>query len=153
MSIETFNTFAIILHPDDNVAVLKKPVTAGTTLSHGTFQITADRDIAAGHKIAIAPIHQDAVIKKFGQVIGFATEIISPGDHVHVHNVTAGDFQRRYEIAADVPKVDYVPEQEQRTFQGFSRADGKVGTRNYVAIISSVNCSASVSKHVAEKFK
>ena len=153
MPTESFAQFAIILHADDNVAVLKRSIAAGTTLAGDNIIVTADCDIAAGHKIAIQPIHQDAAIRKFGQVIGFATEIISTGDHVHTHNVTARDFQRRYEMGSDIPNVEYVAENQRRTFQGFTRPDGKVGTRNYVAIISSVNCSASVSKHVAERFK
>ena len=150
---EPFDLFAIQLHPTDNVAVLKRPIRAGTALTNESLCLTADRDIAAGHKIATAPIAEGAAIRKYGQTIGFAREIISPGEHVHVHNVVMRDFDRAYQFCADARPIDYVPVEERRTFQGYQRADGKVGTRNYVAVISSVNCSASVSKYVAEKFK
>ncbi len=92
-------------------------------------------------------------IKKYGQIIGFARGDISPGDHVHVHNVAMKDFTRDYEYCVDARPIDYVPEFDRRTFLGYQRPGGKVGTRNYVAVISSVNCSASVSKYVADRFK
>jgi altronate hydrolase len=159
MTKERFDDFCLILHPTDNVAVVKRPLRADVTLGTlGTpadagLCLTVDRDVPAGHKIAIAPIAAGAAILKYGQTIGFAREIIAPGEHVHLHNVVVRDFDRAYEYCVDAGSIDYVPEGERRTFQGYLRPDGKVGTRNYVAVISSVNCSASVAKYVAEKFK
>ena len=153
MGREAFDEVCLILHPADNVAVVKRAVRGGTELANGALSVTADRDIAAGHKIAIAPIGEGAAIRKYGQVIGFAREVIAPGEHVHVHNVVVRDFAREYEVGVDARPVDFVPMEARRTFQGYLRPDGRVGTRNYVAVISSVNCSASVSKYVAERFR
>lgn len=112
-----------------------------------------DRDVPAGHKVALAPIAEGAAIVKYGQTIGFAREPIAPGEHVHTHNVVVRDFDREYAVGSDAEPVELVEPDRRRTFDGFLRADAKVGTRNYVAVISSVNCSASVSKYVAERFK
>src|SRR5258706_15182646 len=150
---ERFDQFALILHATDNVAVLKRAVLGGTELSSGALSLIAERDMPAGHKIAIAPIGEGMAVRKYGQIIGFAREIIAPGEHVHIHNVVVKDFTREYEFCADARPIDYVAEENRRSFQGYLRPDGKVGTRNYVAVISSVNCSASVSKYVAERFK
>jgi altronate hydrolase len=153
MAREAFDAFCLILHPADNVAVLKRAVRAGTELASASVSITADRDIPAGHKIAVVPITEAAPIRKYGQVIGFAREIIAPGEHVHTHNVAVRDFDRDYQIGVDARRIDLAPPSEQRTFAGYLRPDGKVGTRNYVAVISTSNCSASVSKYVAERFR
>src|SRR4051812_23404238 len=121
-----FDQFALILHASDNVAVLKRAVRGGTELSSGSFSLIADRDIPAGHKIAIAPIGEGMAVRKYGQIIGFAREVIAPGEHVHVHNVVVKDFAREYEFCADVRPIDFVPEENRRTFEGYRRPDGKV---------------------------
>jgi altronate hydrolase len=153
MATQPFDDVCLILHSADNVAVLKRAVRAGAELANRFLSITADRGIPAGHKIAIAPIAEGAPIRKYGQTIGFAREVISPGEHVHTHNVAVHDFDRDCQIGVDATPIDYVPPERGRTFQGFVRPGGKVGTRNYVSVISSVNCSASVSKYVADRFK
>jgi altronate hydrolase len=152
----------ILLHPDDNVCVAARnlPGGADVLLNRGTLTPTLSQrgrgkialadSVRQGHKIAIAEIAVGKPIVKYGQIIGFANQKISPGQWVHSHNVDAGAFERDYAKATDVPPppkplAGY-------TFQGFRRADGRVGTRNYVAIISSVNCSASVSKYIARRF-
>src|SRR5207249_779897 len=94
-----------------------------------------------------------APLRRYGQVIGFATQDIEAGDHVHTHNLGIGELQREYEFCTDVHPVQYHPPEAMRTFDGFKREDGRVGTRNYVAIISGVNCSASVSAFVKDKFR
>ena len=76
-------------------------------------------------------------------MIGFATAAVSPGEHVHVHNLAVGDFERDYAFCSEYAPVELVEEAKRRTFQGFRRADGRVGTRNYVALLASVNCSSS----------
>ena len=94
-------------------------------------------------------------VRRYGQVIGFATQDIAVGDHVHTQNLGVGDLSRRSlrdrrrREAGRVP----IPPDQMRYFDGFQRADGRVGTRNYVAIISGVNCSASVSQFVKDRFR
>jgi arabinonate dehydratase len=92
-------------------------------------------------------------VRRYGQVIGFATRDIAVGDHVHTQNLGIGELQRDYEFGTDVRPVDYYPPEQMRHFDGFKREDGRVGTRNYVAIVSTVNCSASVSQFVKDKFR
>ena len=129
------NPDTLLLHPADDVAVLKRE-------HHG---------IPAGHKIARHHIPAGAAVRKYGQLIGFATAPIVAGTHVHSHNLAVKDFARDYAFGADAKPV--VPASEPRFFDGYLRADGRAGTRNYLAVIASVNCSASVSKFVAEHFR
>ena len=148
---EKFDEFAIRLHPTDDVAVLKRTVKAGTELRNGSVQVTAAKNIPAGHKIALAPISDGAPVRRYGQIIGFARGGIAPGEHVHTHNVVVKDFTRDYTAGTAITPL--APARESRTFQGYARPGGKVGTRNYVAIISTVNCSASVSRYIKERFR
>src|SRR5436190_5345971 len=150
---EQFDTVALRLRETDDVAVIKRPIRAGTELFKDSFRITTARDIPAGHKMAIQPIPDGAPVKKYGQVIGFAKGDIAPGDHVHTHNLIVKDFARDYAFCADARPVDYYPAEQVPSFQGFARPGGRVGTRNYLAVISSVNCSASVSHYVKDRFK
>lgn len=140
----------VYLHPRDNVAVAARSLAAGTEISAGGHQVRLGEPVKLGHKIALKPLAAGEAVVKYGQIIGFTTEAIAAGTWLHTHNVTAGQFQRDYAAATEIP-----PEPAPisgRTFQGYRRPDGKAGTRNYVAIISNVNCSASVSKYVARKF-
>lgn len=148
-----FDEYAVVLNELDNVATLKKSIAAGTLLVNGSPRVKSSQDIMQGHKIALSSIAAGEPIVKYGQIIGFARGPIEPGDHVHVHNVEVRDFGRDYGFCEDVRPVDYVPENQMRYFMGFERPDGRVGTRNYAAIASSVNCSASVSKYIVERFK
>ena len=145
--------FALRLRESDNVAVVKRPIKVGTELSTNSTSLTAARDIPPGHKIATAPIEDGEPVRKYGQVIGFAKGRIAPGDHVHTHNVVMKDFGRDYQFCVDAKAIAYYPPEQMRHFQGYLRPNGRVGTRNYLAVISSVNCSASVSHYVADKFK
>jgi altronate hydrolase len=144
---------AIVLHPDDDVAIAKAPVPAGTVLQDGDVSIGVRSDIRPGHKIARRARDRGEAVRRYGQVIGFATQPIDAGDHVHTHNLAIGELNREYEIGTDVRPVDYYPPAEMRYFEGFKRADGRVGTRNYVAVISTVNCSASVCQFIRERFR
>src|SRR5438477_7953229 len=148
-----FADFALLLRETDDVAVIKRPVRAGTELVHGSFRLGVRRDIPAGHKLAVKPIPNGASVKKYGQVIGFANGDIAPGDHVHTHNLVMKDVSRDYQFCADARPVDYYAPEQMRQFQGYARPGGHVGTRNYIAVISSVNCSASVSHYVKDRFK
>jgi len=153
MSQRTFAEVAVVLRETDSVAVLKRPVKAGDELLRGAARFRVTQDIGAGHKIALDEIPDGAPVRKYSQIIGFAQGLISPGEHVHTHNLVMKEFGRDYEFCADSrPVVYYTPEQ-MRSFQGYARPGGRVGTRNYIAVISSVNCSASVSHYVRDHFR
>jgi altronate hydrolase len=141
------------LHETDNVAVAKRPLKAGTESAAGPLRLAARGDIPAGHKIALGEIRDGEPVRKYGQIIGFARGLIAPGDHVHTHNVVIRDFGRDYQFCADARPVALHGADQARTFQGFGRPGGRAGTRNYVAVVSSVNCSASVSQYIADRFK
>ncbi|HEX6289532.1 MAG TPA: altronate dehydratase family protein [Herpetosiphonaceae bacterium] len=148
---------AIWLHPDDDVAIMKAHVPAGTTISlqqqaGPPAALAVRRLIPSGHKIALREIAQDAPIRRYGQVIGFATQPIAAGEHVHSHNLGVHDFARDYAFGVDVRPVEYVPIEQRRTFLGYQRASGRVATRNYIAVIASVNCSAHTSREIAHAF-
>jgi altronate hydrolase len=144
---------AIVLRPEDDVAIAKAEICVGTRLEDEGGTIEARQDIRPGHKISRRHIAVGAPVRRYGQVIGFATQAIARGDHVHTHNLAIGELQREYEIGTDVRPVEYYPLSEMRSFEGYRREDGRVGTRNYVAVISTVNCSASVCQFIREKFR
>jgi altronate hydrolase len=142
---------AVVLRGDDNVAVAARPIPKGFVLEVGETPIEVREPIALGHKVAIADITTGAPVRKYGQVIGFAAKPIQPGSWVHVHNLKADLFERDFAFASEKPVVP--PLDRLRTFPGFLRPDGSVGTRNYVAVISTVNCSASTARYIAERFR
>src|SRR5438270_4190935 len=148
-----FNDCAIVLHKADSVAVLKRAVKAGDELLNGSLSVRAVQNINAGHKIALIEIGEGQPVRKYGQVIGFARGKIAPGEHVHTHNLLVRDFGRDYQFCAEARPIDYYPAERMRFFQGYARPGGHVGTRNYVAVISSVNCSASVSHYIRDRFR
>ena len=148
-----FSEVALRLRPDDDVAVAKSPLKAGSEVSDGPTRIRLAQDIGRGHKFAVHPLTDGAVVRKYGQIIGFARGEIRPGEHVHMHNLVVRDFARDYEFGTHVHPLPPLAPESARTFPGFPRPGGRAGTRNYVAVISSVNCSASVSKYVAERFR
>ncbi len=139
------------LHPDDNLAVAVGDLPVGTEVQVGDGVVCAREKIPAGHKLAIQGILEREPARKYGQLIGLASADIQPGDWIHTHNLQNPPIQREYEMATAIPP-DPAP-LDGYTFQGFRRASGSVGTRNYIGIISSVNCSASVSKYVARRFE
>jgi len=149
----SFDAFALILHPTDNVAVLKRPLKPGDVLVKGNEELPVTQLIGAGHKIALVEIPQGDLVRKYGQVIGRAREGIAPGEHVHSHNVELHDFQRDMDFCSDLRPTEFYPPEQMQYFSGYSRPDGRVGTRNYIAVISSVNCSASVSGYVRDRFR
>jgi altronate hydrolase len=153
MAGKKFEDFALRLRETDNVAVVKRLLKAGVELANGDLSVTAVKDIPPGHKIALTEIADGAPVRKYGQVIGFANGRILPGEQVHTHNVAVKDFGRDYQFCSEVRPIDYYPAEQMRSFPGYARPNGRVGTRNYLAVISSVNCSASVSHYVAERFR
>ncbi len=153
MAERPFETTAVLLHAADDVAVLKMPVKAGDSLRRGDTWVEAQGTIPAGHKIALRDISEQEPVRKYGQIIGFALSPIRTGEHVHTHNLVVRDFERQARTGAQARPFDLVPEERRRRFQGYPRAGGRAGTRNYVAVISSVNCSASVSCYVRDRFR
>ncbi|RKQ68650.1 UxaA family hydrolase [Oceanibaculum indicum] len=140
-------SLSIRLHPADNVVVARLALMPGTALP--AEKLTVNGSIPAGHKVATAPIRAGEPIRKYDQIIGFATDDIAIGDHVHVQNVEMRDFERDYAFSSTAKPTAFVPEAERATFQGFLRPTGMAGTRNYIGILTSVNCSATVAKYIA----
>lgn len=149
----SFDDCVIRLSPTDDVAVLKRTLKAGDELVGGPVVLRLDRTIPAGHKIALRSLADGEAVRKYGQVIGFAQGTIQPADHVHTHNLALRDFGRDYAFCVDARPVVPATPAELRTFAGYARPGGRAGTRNYVAVISSVNCSASVSHYVRDRFR
>lgn len=139
----------ILLNPKDNVTVAREALDAGVGLGAGVVTLEA---VPSGHKVAIRAIAAGEPVLKYGQVIGIASRDIRPGEHVHLQNLAMQDSNAAHEFAADARETPLLPEGERRTFDGYLRADGQVGTRNYIGIISSVNCSATVSRAIADHF-
>ncbi len=139
----------IQLHPDDNVAIALDEIAQGQVLPH--LGLKASAPVPRGHKIAIRPIGDGEPIRRYGQIIGFAATTIGAGDHVHVHNCLVRRFAREHAFGADVRPTLYAP--DPATFSGIVRADGRVATRNYIGVISSVNCSATVSRTISDAFR
>ncbi len=131
------------LHPNDNVVVAITDLPPGYIVD----DVRITRTIPRGHKAAMRPIAKDSPALKFGQIIGFATKDIAPGDWVHEHNIAFHSVDRDYEFEMDA--FDPPPASVPATFQGFRRANGRVGTRNYIGILTSVNCSATVARFIA----
>ncbi len=144
---------AIVLKPEDDVAIAKKELPTGTVLEDAGARIEVRQDIKPGHKVARRARRTGEAVRRYGQPIGFATADIEVGDHVHTQNVAVGDRHQEYEVGTDVQPVAFYPPAEMRYFDGYLRDDGRVGTRNYVAVISGVNCSASVSQFVKDRFR
>jgi altronate hydrolase len=141
----------IRLNENDNVVVARAELLPGASIEGGN--ITARSAIPAGHKVATAPIAQGQPVRKYNQIIGFASQPIEPGQHVHSHNMAIGDVERDYAFGADMRPTLFIPEAERATFQGYMRENGKAGTRNYLGVITSVNCSATVARYIADAFK
>jgi altronate hydrolase len=152
-SVVDFDTVAIRLHPSDDVAIAKQNLVTGQTLKVSeTFRVCVQQLIPSGHKFALRPVATDEPIRRYGQVIGFASRAIQTGEHVHTHNLSVQTFARDYAFGADVQPVQLMPEHERRTFMGYRRADRRVGTRNYIAVLSTVNCSAHTCREIAHHF-
>ena len=134
------------LNAADNLLVAVDTIPQGTSV-HG---IAAATRIPRGHKMASARIAKGAPVLKFGQIIGFAADDILPGAHIHTHNCSFAAFERDYEHGKGAKPRDVLPVEQQATFEGFRRANGKAGTRNYIGVVTSVNCSATVARFIAE---
>ncbi|MCB8880821.1 altronate dehydratase [Acidisoma cellulosilytica] len=145
------NTLSSTMHLNllDNVVIARVEIPQGTKLPDRG--VTAGQRIPRGHKMALTAIPKGEPILRYGQVIGFAKADIAPGDHIHVHNCEIHEFARDHAFGVDAKPTVYI--QPQATFQGIIRADGRVATRNYIGILTSVNCSAGTARYVAEAFR
>jgi altronate hydrolase len=140
----------IRLHPADDVVIARVELPEGTTLAtEGGVRLNVT--VPAGHKVAVREVKRGQPVRRYNQIIGFATRDIRGGEHVHVHNLAMGDFERDYAYCADVHPTQYAA--QPATFEGIVRDDGRVATRNYVGILTSVNCSATVARMIARHFE
>ena len=138
----------IRLDPSDNVVTVTRPLEAGATVEG----VTTSTIIPRGHKIAVEAIGKGGAVRKYAQVIGYAACDIAPGEHVHTHNLEFRNVDAAYEFSTDLRPVAMVADDARDTFMGFRRANGSVGTRNYIAVLTSVNCSATAARMIASAF-
>lgn len=130
------------LDPADNVVTARRQLAPG---EEGATQI-----IPRGHKMATEAIPKGGVVRKYNQVIGYAAEDIPQGAHIHTHNLEFRNVDATYEFATNLRPA--TPAAKPDTFMGYRRATGRVGTRNYIAILTSVNCSATAARLIAQAF-
>jgi altronate hydrolase len=142
---------AILLHARDNVAIARVLLTSGQPIEAGDTTVFTKTSIPAGHKVALQTIAPGEPVYRYGNVIGYATKSIEPGEHVHEHNLGYRELD-----SADV-KIREQPapraKKSSLTFSGYLRADGRVGTRNYIAIVAASNCAAYTSELIAQSFR
>ena len=141
---------AILLNPADSVAVARRSLKAGEAV--GPDGPVAAEPIPRGHKIALRAIAEGEEVRKFGQVIGVASRAIAPGQHVHLQNLAMVESNPDHAFCVENRDPGLLPEAERASFMGYDRGLGGVGTRNYIGVISTVNCSATVSRYIAEHF-
>jgi altronate hydrolase len=136
----------IRLHPADDVVIARTQLLGGAQIDG----VTVRGLIPAGHKVAVRALAAGSPVRRYNQIIGFASQPIAAGEHVHTHNLAMGEFERDYAFGADIKPE---PARRHATFMGIRRADGRVATRNYIGILSSVNCSATVARAIADRFR
>jgi altronate hydrolase len=139
------------LNASDPLVVATRDLAVGEEIGLGGLKPT--EPIARGHKLAILPVAAGAPVRKFGQIIGNATRAIAPGQHVHVHNVEFRASASDHAIGLHRSNLPVLPEAEAATFQGIQRADGSIATRNYIGVLTTVNCSAQVARLVSDHFR
>ncbi len=139
----------IRIHAADNVVIARRQLLGGTVIAEEGVTVTGL--VPPGHKVATRPIGAGEAVWRYGQIIGHATQAIAPGQHVHVHNLAFSDFARAHEPGAGALPTDYAA--TPATFDGIVRADGRVATRNYIGVLTSVNCSATAARAIADHFR
>ena len=144
------NSKAIILNDDDNIIVALDNMKAGQYLEQ--FSLTIDAPILSGQKIAKVDISENSPIYKYGTIIGFADSNIVKGQVLTNSNVVFKEFIREHNYCAKYQPTRFVNASSERSFMGFKRDDGRVGTRNFIAVVSTVNCSATVVHEIASYF-
>ncbi|SPE42891.1 Altronate dehydratase [Candidatus Sulfopaludibacter sp. SbA3] len=147
----TAENSALHLHPQDNVAVARVPIAAGTELRVDGITVVALDAIPAGHKLALRAIQPGEAVERYGQVIGRARQAIEPGRHIHTHNLAFEELHLTYEF----PTVDLpLPTpKDAPTFLGYQREDGRVGTRNYIGVVAASNCAAHTAELIARSYE
>ena len=138
----------IRLNETDNVVVARVEIMSGTEVPEEG--VNAQSVIPSGHKIATRAIAAGEAVRKYNQIIGFATEDVAPGGHLHIHNLEMQDFERDYAYSMEANATEFLPIGNQAMFKGYRRHNGKVATRNYIGVLTSVNCSATVARYIAE---
>ena len=141
-------SLTIRLHPHDDVVIARTQLIGGTRIAEEDVTVTGL--VPVGHKVATRAIRAGAPVKRYNQIIGFASRDIAAGEHVHLHNLQMGRFDRDYAFGADAKPTQFAA--EPATFAGIVRDDGRVATRNYIGILSTVNCSATVVRGIADHF-
>jgi altronate hydrolase len=139
----------IRIHPRDNVVIARRQLVSGQRLDDEG--VTVAGLVPPGHKVATAAIAAGEPVRRYDQIIGTATQAIAPGQHVHVHNLAFSSFARTHEPGAGAVPTAYVA--EPATFDGIVRHDGRVATRNYIGVLTSVNCSATAARAIADHFR
>ena len=139
---------SVRLDPSDNVVTATRALAADAEVEG----IATAGLVPSGHKVATMAIAQGEAVRKYAQVIGYASQDIAAGDHVHTHNTEFRNTEADYEFSTDLRPVAMVPEDQRDTFMGYRRENGSVGTRNYIAIVTSVNCSATAARMIADHF-
>jgi altronate hydrolase len=139
----------IRIHPADNVVIARHQLLGGTAVPDEA--ITVAGLVPPGHKVATRAIAVGEAVRRYNQVIGTATQTIAPGQHVHTHNLAFSSFEREHQFCADAKPTAYVA--EPATFMGIVRHDGRVATRNYIGVLTSVNCSATAARAIADQFR
>ena len=140
---------AIRIHPADNVVIARRHLLGGTPIPEEGLTVAGL--VPPGHKVATRDIAAGEPVRRYNQIIGSATQPIAAGQHVHTHNLAFSDFARRHEPGAGATPTAYVA--EPATFDGIVRADGRVATRNYIGVLTSVNCSATAARAIADHFR
>ena len=148
----TRSALTIRLHPNDDVVIARAQLVGGTQLLDE--KVTVSGLVPPGHKVATRAIKAGEPVRRYNQIIGFASRDIAPGEHVHLNNLAMGNFERDYAFGADARPTQAAS--PQATFEGIVRAEGpnagRVATRNYIGILSTVNCSATVARGIADHF-
>ena len=140
---------SIRIHANDNVVIARRQLLGGTLLADEGVTVTGL--VPPGHKIATRTIAAGEAVRRYDQVIGNATQTIAPGQHVHLHNLAFSAFERKHTPGTGVTPTAYAP--EPATFDGIVRDDGRVATRNYIGVLTSVNCSATAARAIADQFR
>ena len=145
----TASSAAIRIHAADNVVIARRQLLGGTLIAEEG--VTVSGLVPPGHKLATRAIAVGEPVRRYDQIIGIATQAIAPGQHVHTHNLAFSDFAREHAPCSGVQATAFVA--EAATFQGIVRADGRVATRNYIGVLTSVNCSATAARAIADQFR
>ena len=139
----------IRIHPADDVVIARHQLVGGTVLADEC--ITVAGLVPPGHKLAVRAIAQGAPVRRYNQIIGTAKRPIEAGQHVHTHNLEFASFARDYAACTGTQPTQFG--REPASFMGIRRADGRVATRIFIGVLTSVNCSATVARAIADHFR